>query len=190
MRRSSYQQGATLIELVVALVVFAVAVAGLVTALPISLFPDARERNESVWEARSCAEEIVAYIEEGDYKFVGGENCGDEDSLDLSCSEPPCLCENWNSEDDRDCYPVSEQGEGDPCHGVSVEHVEVDSAKDDECAVQIERNDVSLMLLRSEVTEIPGGGDKNRGGGGNGKGERSKRSGDTGNKGGNGNLQN
>jgi len=76
MQVTSDQRGATLIELTVALVVFAVAVAALASALPLSLFSDAWDRNEFVWQARSCAEEIIA-LEAKSTDFDIGSACPD-----------------------------------------------------------------------------------------------------------------
>lgn len=121
MRRSSYQQGVTLIELVVALTVFAVAVAGLVTALPISLFSDAREHNEFVWAARSCAEEIIALEEENPDLSIGNECPDDRDIVDPANweVEPPHCTEDSSpleiSCEDRSAdsyYQIWIEGEG------------------------------------------------------------------------------
>ncbi|MFP4146803.1 MAG: prepilin-type N-terminal cleavage/methylation domain-containing protein [Halorhodospira sp.] len=152
MRRSSYQQGATLIELVVALVVFAVAVAGLVTALPISLFSDARDYNEFVWEARSCAEEIIA-LEEEDPAFSIG-NKGSE------CPNDPA---NWGVE------PTNCTGSDAELLEVSCEHhsenneyfqIEIDSEG-------INDPDISPLVLQFDST-AGGNGSPDAPGNGNG----------------------
>lgn len=104
------QRGASLVELIVALVVFAVAMGALAGVIPTSwLIEDSARVNEFVWEARSCAEEIIALTEneagfdiDGDCPDSGGvvdpTNWGVEPGHCTGGASLEIRCEHYDSE--------------------------------------------------------------------------------------------